>query len=200
MPETNNDEWKAAPVVPQLSMATAKMEAKKLEFGKWKWAKPSGNGKTTAYFVCNAHVNCGRHLRIAMQSDIFFVWLKGKHAAEPTFGKRVNSTLSWQADETLRVAVTQGARPGAVYAGMLKDASLHLKAAGEDPLSHKKAGGGLEGELLSSRMQEPHNTGALSVLLRIMSVFLSYFPCIQSVFTEVRNTTYSAVLLCIAMY
>ena len=53
-----------------------------LDVGKWKWAKPPGNGIRTSYFKCNAHKDCERLVSILKNGDMFYINIKGKHATE----------------------------------------------------------------------------------------------------------------------
>ena len=127
-------------------MAEAKKMKATLEGGKWKWARPPGNGFSTAYFVCSGHTDCKRLLVIRLASDgKFYIYLKGEHASEPSFGKRKNSTLSWADDAKLRVGVDQGATPAAMRVSMTNEQLLELKDQGEDPMQHKNDEGGLQG-------------------------------------------------------
>ena len=83
-----------------------------MEVGKALWL--SGNCKTTAYMVCNAHIGCGRHLKVHKVDDIYYVSFKGDHTQDPTLGKRKNSTLTWDQEAALMSGVDQGGRPSAV--------------------------------------------------------------------------------------
>ena len=129
---------------PTIQLAIASIT--KVEDGKWKFAKSPGNGVTNRYFVCNAHKDCGRLLKVGKKDGMFCIFLDGEHTVEPSFGKRKNSTLSWADDDRLKRAVDQGAKPGGVHVSLSKAKALELEQDGLDPLEHKKDKGGLEGE------------------------------------------------------
>ena len=46
-----SDEWVVSSLPPRDTIKEAIKAAKKLEGGKWKWSKPSGNCKTNAYHL-----------------------------------------------------------------------------------------------------------------------------------------------------
>ena len=138
--------WIVSALHEYATMAQAKSEAKKTENGKWKYDKPSGNGTTTAYFVCNAHEKCGRKMKVAKGGGVCHIFYKGKHTAVPTKGARKNSTLTWEQDAELKKAIDQGAKPGQIRVSMLKAKAGEHHDAGHDPLAHKDAEGGLEGQ------------------------------------------------------
>ena len=132
---------------------------KNAEDGKWKWAKPPGDGRRFAYFQCNAHVDCLRLLRVSGSPGSFTISFKGEHLTKGlTKGKRSNSTLTWEADEKLRSAADMGARPAQLRVTMLKEKSELLKVAGEDPLAHKAPAGGLEGAWNAADQRIPPDT------------------------------------------
>ena len=141
-----SDVWAESALGLHETIKGAIAAGKSAEGGKWKWAKPSGNAVTTAYFRCNTHVDCGRLFRVSGSPGSFNISFKGEHSTTGlTKGKRVNSTLSWEADEQLRSAADMGSRPSQLRVTMLKEKSEQLKSAGEDPLAHKDPAGGLEG-------------------------------------------------------
>ena len=149
-----------------------------LDVGKWKWAKPSGNGIRTAYFKCNAHKDCERLVSILKNGDMFYINIKGKHATESSRGKRKNSALNWEEEKKLVEHVDNGGRPGSLHANLTKHEAARLKTAGDDPLTHKLPSGGLPGEL--------HPACVLHVSCR---------TC-----TTHTNTMYPHVSACISMY
>ena len=129
------------------SQETMKCAIKNLKLhGKWKWAKPSGNATTTAYFVCNEHVGCERLARISCVGGVFYTCMTGEHTLLATHGPRINSTLGWMDEERLVNGLNEGARPAAVRSSLLEDESRRLQSVGVDPLSCTDDGGGLAGE------------------------------------------------------
>ena len=114
---------------------------------KWKWwAKSPGNGVSCAVLQCNAHVACThlvRASRVAM--GCFSIFHKGVHTTEPTLKKRKNSILNWEEDTLMRAAVRMNNTPGEVLVELTTRETEKLKNAGEDPLQHKRAEGGLQG-------------------------------------------------------
>ena len=108
----------------------------------WKFRTSPGNGVTNRYFVCNAHKYCGRLLKVGKKDGMFCIFLDGKHSAEPSFGKRKNSTLSWDDDDRLKRAVDQGATPGGVHVSLSKAKVMELQQDGLDPLEYKNDQGG----------------------------------------------------------
>ena len=70
------DEWVVSSLPPRDTIKEAIKAAKKLEGGKWnwKWSKPSGNCKTNAYHDCNAHVECGRRMKVLKFGEKFYIF------------------------------------------------------------------------------------------------------------------------------
>ena len=142
-----SDEWVVSSHPPQDTIKEAIKAAKKLEGGKWKWSKPSGNCKTNAYHDCNAHVECGRRMKVLKFGEKFYIFFKGKHSEEPTLKKRKNSLLTWDEDEQLVKAVDVGVKPAQLRVSLTKKAASELTDKGVDPLSNKDEQGGLTGTL-----------------------------------------------------
>lgn len=166
----NVSEWLPTGVPAQQTMAEGKAMAKALGDQLWKWAASPGNGKSTAYFACNAHKACGKLVRVAQESDgLFHIMEKGQHSAEKNTKKRKNSILTIEEDETLRTAVDRGSKPGVVLTSMTKEKVSELKAQGLDPLMHKEETGGLQGER-SGLERTRHDT------IRCMRMYLPAYP------------------------
>ena len=142
-----SDEWMVSSLPPHDTIKEAIKAAKKLEGGKWKWSRPSGNCKTNAYHDCNAHVECGRRMKVLKFGEKFYIFFKGKHSEEPTLKKRKNSLLTWDEDDQLVKAVDVGVKPAQVRVRMTKEAASELIDKGVDPLSNKDEQGGLTGTL-----------------------------------------------------
>jgi hypothetical protein len=139
--------WLTEDAGPFGTMVEGKAAAKSREERRWKWASSPGDGKKFAVFVCNAHKDCGRLVRVMLTDGNFWVQSKGDHAEERSDKKRSNSTLTFAEDVALRTAVDSGSRPAGHRVAMTKIKSTELKALGEDPLNHKLPDGGLKGEL-----------------------------------------------------
>ena len=139
--------WEVGSTETYSSLPEARRAADQLEYGKWKWRPQSrGNGKTTGYFVCNAHKDCGREMRISQSSGCFSIHLTGKHTSEPTMGPRSNSILSWSEETRLKRALDEGARPAEVRVSMTKDRMQELTSLGLNPYDYKDPNGGVTGE------------------------------------------------------
>ena len=149
--------WTLARYANQPTIKLAEESITAVEDGKWKMARSPGNGVTNHYFVCNAHVSCGRMLKVSRVDGAFAIFLKGEHTTEQTFGKRKNSTLSWEDDDRLKRAVDQGAKPGGVFVSLSKAKVEELHKDGLDPLEHKKDDGGLVGENTQQRSTQYHS-------------------------------------------
>ena len=143
----DTDSWVPSGLAEAATMTEAKALVHRQEGGKWKWAKPSGDCVRTAYFQCNAHVDCPRVMRITKDgAGLFNIWVKGEHGEEVNLKRRKNSTLTFDEEAALRVAIDAGVRPGAFVVAKTKERLTELKYAGEDPVAHKRPEGGLEGE------------------------------------------------------
>lgn len=154
---TDRADW--LPVVGSLeydTMAEAIEALKSIGDGKWKWHKPSGNGKRHAYFVCNAHKKCGFLRRAVRMDGMFILHECGEHGEEVNLFQRKNSALTFAQDADLRKAMDMGARPGKVMVSWTKEKSAELKKAGLNPLDHKKEGGGLIGAQTPADTQRAH--------------------------------------------
>ena len=113
--------------------------------GKWKWAKCPGNGVTQAYFVCNAHVGCGYVVRASSCDSGFILHAKGQHSTEVNNYKRKNSSLTFEEEAGLRLALDVGGRPGGLLASWTKEAMQEKEKDGLDPLDYTHDEGGMEG-------------------------------------------------------
>ena len=147
--DSNNEKrlaWKRNVCASYPTIKDAIAAGKESENGKWKWDKPSGNGNTTAYFVCKEHVNCERRMRIGKLDELYVISYHGEHTKPLLLGPRKNSAITWTQEADMKKALDQGSTPGKIRCSMLKDAAAKLAADGEDPLDHKLDEGGLEGE------------------------------------------------------
>ena len=146
------DSWMLCGIAPSATMAEAKAVAHRQEDGKWKWAKPPGDGVRTVYLMCNAHVGCLRMQRISKDgAGLFNIWAKGNHGEEINLKRRKNSLLTFDEEAALRTAMDSGVRPGAFVVAQTKERLTTIKDAGEDPLAYKKPEGGLEGSVQGHR-------------------------------------------------
>lgn len=140
-------EWMPCGIPAVTTMAEAKAVAQMQEGGKWKWAKPPGDGVRTVYLMCNAHVGCLRLQKISKDgAGMFNIWAKGTHSEEVNLKRRKNSPLTFDEEAALRTAIDAGVRPGAFVVAKTKEKLSELKSSGEDPLAHKRPEGGLEGK------------------------------------------------------
>lgn len=131
------------------TMAEARAALRKLEGGKWKWAKPPGDGRTQARFLCNGHVDCKRLLRVYWNEDTYIIQGTGQHAAQNNLKKRSNSTLTYDEETRVRESMDQGGRSAGLRVALTSTKSRELKEAGLCPEDHKDADGGLSGSLQS---------------------------------------------------
>lgn len=143
-----HEEWTAVGLDPFESMKEGKEAAKKLETGKWRWAQSPGDGKKWSYFQCNAHVDCGRHVRVKWVAGLYYIEAKGKHGDVQKTKRRSNSALTFAQEDHLTISMDHGARPAGVLVSLTKARSRELEEQGENPFLHKKPEGGLQGELI----------------------------------------------------
>ena len=120
-------------------------EAQRLLDFNWKWNKPSGNCKTTAYIRCNKHVGCDVVYKASAIGSSFCIMVKGDHGATLSVKKRKNSKLTLEEEGAARLALDMGGTPGEVHVSLTKKKLKELKEAGKDPQSEKKEEGGLKG-------------------------------------------------------
>ena len=131
-------------------MKEGQKEAKMLEPGKWKWARSPGDGVKYSCFQCNAHVDCGLHIRVVLLDGSYHLQQQGKHSEKVKEKARVNSALTYADDEKLKLCVNAGAKPAAVLASLAGATWDELVKQGKDPLKHKKKEGGMTGALAIS--------------------------------------------------
>ena len=120
-------------------------EAKKLLGDKWKWNKPSGNCKSTAYLRCNKHVACDVVYKVQQVGSSFYIRVKGDHGAILNLKKRKNSKLTFEEEVAARLSLDMGCTPGEVHVALTKKKLKELKQAGKDPQQEKNKEGGLPG-------------------------------------------------------
>lgn len=138
--------WLPIPNVPVFdTIKAAVFNLKQLEGKKWKRAKSSGDGVHSYRLQCNAHVDCGREVRAVNMDGKFYSQYIGEHAPVPNQYKRKNSSLTFEEDNALRLAIDVGGRPAAVLVSMTKEKLQEFKADGKDPEDFKRDNGGLEG-------------------------------------------------------
>lgn len=145
MDKKASDKWSPAKCIQVESMKEGQILAKKEPPGKWKWASSPGDGKRYSIFSCNAHKNCQYKMRVAAVDGIFYLQFQGEHAAEENTHRRTNSALTFDEEAKLKLGMDQGARPASVLASLTVEAKDLLREQGQDPLQHKRKGGGLEG-------------------------------------------------------
>lgn len=151
MANITNDtaEWTPASLPWYNTMTEAQKAGKELEGGRWIWWRQApGDGKRCARYVCNAHQDCKKMMQVKLYGGCGFqVELMGKHSEEVNLYPRKNSALTFDARARLKEGTDSGSKPAGVLSSMTKAERDKLKARGEDPLDHKRAGGGLEGAL-----------------------------------------------------
>lgn len=120
-------------------------EAKRQLDFNWKWNKPTGNCKTTAYIRCSKHDGCAVVYKASAIGSSFCIMVKGKHGATLSVKKRKNSKLTIEEEGAARLALDMGGTPGEVHVSLTKKKLKELKKDGKDPQSEKKEEGGLKG-------------------------------------------------------
>ena len=76
----------------------------------------------------------------------FFLLTKHQeHTVEVKQYKRKNSILTYDEQAALKQGLDGGTKPGGVHLARTLKEMTELEEKGENPLLHKKAGGGLEG-------------------------------------------------------
>ena len=122
------------------TMKDAMALARTLEGGRWAFNKPSGNLRRNAYFICKLHVACERELRVTLRSNAgtYEVAVRGQHGPVVNERKRANSTLTLAQEDELRVAMSQGSRPGQVWASWNARQFESSMKKGLDPLHDKE--------------------------------------------------------------
>ena len=70
---------------------------------------------------------------------------KREHGEEPAMKQRVNSPLTWQQAVDVSMMATTGAKAGAMHTAMTNVVAQKIEKAGEEPLTYKLPGGGIEG-------------------------------------------------------
>ena len=139
--------WTPVGSVAHATMADARGALKKMEGGKWKWAKSPGNGVTHACFSCNAHVDCNRNLRIVLCDGCYHIQGRGDHALQPNLKRRVNSILTYDEEARVRESMDQGGKSAGLFVSLTNSKVKELKDAGKNPEEYKEVNGGLIGAL-----------------------------------------------------
>ena len=139
-------EWQLYNDVQANDMKEAVKIAKQEGDGRWKWAASPGNGKSYCVLQCNAHVNCPVLLMVKKRQHAFFLLNKlQEHTVEVKQFKRKNSILTYDEQAALKEGLDGGTKPDGVHLARTLKELKELEEKGENPLLHKKAGGGLEG-------------------------------------------------------
>ena len=138
--------WQVYDGVQANDLKEAVKIAKREGDGRWKWAASPGNGKSRCILQCNAHVNCPVLLMVKKEQNGFFLFTKHQeHTVEVKQYKRKNSILTYDEQAALKEGLDGGTKPCGVHLARTLKEMKELEEKGENPLLHKKAGGGLEG-------------------------------------------------------
>ena len=67
------DDWIPVSGAVFVSMKEGRDALKQMESGYWKWAYPTGDGKTQARFACTGHLDCKRVLRVRFDGEHYII-------------------------------------------------------------------------------------------------------------------------------
>jgi hypothetical protein len=149
-----SNKWIAVGAQTYDTMSEGKASLKKMEGGKWKWAVPSGDCVTQSRFVCNAHVECSRMLRVYLSDGRCIIQGMGEHASQANMKRRLNSTLSFDMESRVRESMDQGGKSAGLLVALTNTKVMELKEQGLDPDEHKEEEGGLIGALKPAGIPE----------------------------------------------
>ena len=139
-------EWQVYESVQANDLKEAVKIAKQEGDGRWKWAASPGNGQSYSILQCNAHVDCPVLLMVKKRPNGFFLLTKHQeHTKEMKLYKRKNSILTYDEEAALKLGLDGGTKPGGVHLARTLKGMKELEEKGENPLLHKKEGGGLKG-------------------------------------------------------
>ena len=186
--------WSEMSHAPALTLSDAKREIKAMDRGTgghWKTCTGNpGNGTTTAVMQCNAHLECQYLVRTVRRANGLYAFEQvGTHSDQVNDKKRSNSALTFEQERSASASfLGTGSKPAHVQTALTLVREEELKSLGADPLSEKKAQGGLSGAAASMYC---HNTvfrqyGILLFLVRIVMYLVR-------ILRHVRNTVFQYV-------
>jgi hypothetical protein len=169
------DDWIPVSGAVFVSMKEGRDALKQMESGYWKWAYPTGDGKTQARFACTGHLDCKRVLRVRFDGEHYIIEGCGVHSLEPCFKKRSNSTLTRDMEHRVRESMDQGGRSAGLRVALTNTAAGQLRKDGLDPMDYKADEGGLIGAL--SKPEYIRIRHACAYSMRILIVSRMYPAC-----------------------